>query len=86
MFRIMFKSFTINHSMKLGALQEAFLIEFLKNSILLQHEDSAEKMFYIVISSHNSARHEKLNICIVCYITNHQNSRISKFILYHLQS
>ena len=31
----------------------------------------------IVIISHNSAKYEKLNICIVCYITNHQNSWIS---------
>ena len=30
---------------------------------------------------HNSHKSEKLNIFIVCYITNHQNSWISKFIL-----
>ena len=28
--------------------------------------------------SHNSAQHEKLSTFIVCYITNHQNYRISK--------
>ena len=72
--RDMSKSFTVNHSMKLGALQKAFLIEFLKNSILRQYEDSAEKICQIVIISHNSAQHEKLYICIVCYITSHQNS------------
>ena len=71
---------------KIGALQEAFLIEFLKNSILWQHEDSAEKMCQIVIISHNSAQNEKLNICIVYYITDHQNSWISKFTFHHLQS
>ena len=31
-------------------------------------------------------KHEKLNICIVCYIINHQNSWIFKFMLHHLQS
>ena len=82
-FHIMSKSFTMNFSMKLGALQEAFLIEFLKNSILWQHEDSAERICQIVIISHNSARYQKLNICIVWYITNQQNSWISKFILPH---
>ena len=60
--------------------------EFLKNLILWQHEALAEKMCQIVIISHNSARFEKLNICIVCYITYHQNSWISKFIFHHLQS
>ena len=55
-----------NISMKLGALEGAFLIEFLKNFILWQHEVSAEKMCQIVIISHNPAQFEKLNICIVC--------------------
>ena len=45
----------MNYSMKLRALKEAFLIEFLKNFILWQHEDSAEKMCQIVIITHNSA-------------------------------
>ena len=44
------------------------------------------KMCQIVIISRNFAQFEKLNFCIVCYFTNHQNSRVSKFILYHLQS
>ena len=47
------------------------LIEFLKKFILWQHETLAEEMCQIVIISHNSAQFEKLNICIVCYITNH---------------
>ena len=55
----------------------------LKNFILWQCEASAEKICQIVIISHNSAQHEKLNICIVCYITNHQNPWISKFILHN---
>ena len=62
----------MNHSMKLGALWRAFLIDFLKNFILLQHEASAEKMCSIVIISYNSAQLEKLNICIAWYITNYQ--------------
>ena len=33
-------------------------------------------MCQIVIISHNSARFEKLTICIVCYIINHQNSKV----------
>ena len=53
------------------------MIEFLKNFILWLHEASAEKMCQIVIISHNSAQFEKLNICIVCYITNNPNSWIS---------
>ena len=76
----------MNHSIKLGALYGTFLIEFLKNFILWQHEGSAEKMCQIVIISHNSAQFEKLNIYIVCYITNDQNPWISKFMLHHLQS
>ena len=64
----------MNYSMKLGALQGAFLIEFLKNFILRQHEASAEKMCQIVIISHNSTQFEKLSIWIICYITDHQNS------------
>ena len=42
----------------------------------------AEKMCQIAKCTicHNSAQFEKLNICIVCYITNHLNSWISKFI------
>ena len=63
-----------------------YKIKFLKNSILWQHEDSVEKMCQIVIISHSSAQHDKLNICIVCYIINHQSSWISKFILYQLNS
>ena len=51
----------MNHSVKVGALEEGFLIEFLKNSILQQREDSAEKMCQIVIISHNSS-YEKLKI------------------------
>ena len=43
-------------------------------------------MDQIVIISLNSAQFEKLNICIVCYITNQQNSQISKFTLHHQQS
>ena len=42
-------------------------------------------MCQIVIISHNSAQFEKLNICIVSYITNYQNFRISKFTLHHLE-
>ena len=61
-------------------------IEFLKNFILWQHKASAEKICQIVIISHNSVQFKALNICIVCYITNYQSSRISKLILYHLQS
>ena len=83
---LMSESFTMNHSMKLGALQGAFLIEFLKSLILWQHVASVEKMCQIVIISHNSTLFEKLNICIVCYITNHKNFWISKFILHHLPS
>ena len=79
---LMSKSFT----MKLGALQGAFLIEFLKNFILWQHEASAEKMCQIVTISHNFALFEKLNISIVRYITKDSNSWISKFILHYLQS
>ena len=45
---------------------------------------SKKKMCQIVIISHNSAQFEKLNICIVCFITKHQSSWISKFILHHL--
>ena len=45
-----------------------------KFHFVTRHEASAEKMCKIVIISHNSAQHEKLNICIVCYITSHQNS------------
>ena len=55
----------------------------LKNFILWQREASAEKICQIVIISHNSAQHEKWTIFIVCYITNHQNPWISKFILHH---
>ena len=58
----------MNHSMKLGALWGAFLIEFLKNFTTWS---LVEKMDQIVIISLNSAQFEKLNICIVCYITNH---------------
>ena len=56
--------------------------EFMKNLILWQHEASAEKMCHIAQCTicHNSAQFEKLNICIVCYVTKHQNSWISKFI------
>ena len=64
----------LSHYGKPWALQGAFLIEFLKNFILRQHEASAEKKCQIVIISHNSAQFEKLNTCIVCYIINHQNS------------
>ena len=46
----------------------------------------SRKNVLIEIISHNSAQFEKLNILIVCYITNHQNSWISKFILHHLLS
>ena len=57
---LMSKSFSMNHLMKLGALQGAFLIEFLKNFILGQHKSLAEKMCQIVIISHNSAQFEEL--------------------------
>ena len=85
---LMSKFFTVNIQWNLGPCRDlgAFLIEFLKNFISWQHEASAEKMCQIVIISQNSEQFEKLNICIVCYITNHQKSLISKFILYHLQS
>ena len=81
---LMSKSFTMNHSMKLRAQWKAFPTEFLKNFILWQHETLAEKMCQILIS-HNSTQFGKWNICIVCCITNHQNSCIFKFILYQLQ-
>ena len=38
------------------------------------NDASAEKMCQIVIIGHSSAQFEKLNICIVCYITNYKNS------------
>ena len=69
---LMSKSFTTNHSMKLGGLQRELFIQFLKSIILWQHEVSAEKMCQTGIISHNSAQFEKLNICIVCCITNRE--------------
>ena len=44
-----------------------------KFNFVTRHEAPAEKICQIVIISHNSVQHETLNICIVCYITSHQN-------------
>ena len=56
---LMSKSFKMNHSMKLQAMQQAFMIDFLRNFIFRQHEASAEEMCQIVFISHNSAQFEK---------------------------
>ena len=57
---------------------ESICDEFLKNVILWKHEASAETISQIDIISHSFEQIEQLNTS--------QNSWISKFILYHLQS
>ena len=57
---------------------ESICDEFLKNFILWKHEASAETISQIEIINHSFEQIEQLNTS--------QNSWISKFILYHLQS
>ena len=69
-----------------GHCRKHFWLSFWKISFCDNMRIQQKKCVQLCFTSHSSAQNEKLNICIVCYITNHQNSWISKFILYHLQS
>ena len=73
-FHLMSKCFTINHEVRdtVGSISDGVpeKIPFCDNMRIQQKKNVSNCDF-----SHNSAQHRKLNIFIVCYITNHYKVR-----------